>query len=132
MPPTFEVGRACSRRPPGVCTQPRRSLKRITGGTSSAVTANATKHVNAKIAVVAKDMSHSSKEPRTGYLLGEPKRPKMVLGSRLPGAKLPITRVAEARHDIALIIQVIVNRGEVDLNIGVRGRKRLHPFRRGD
>src|SRR5438093_4184795 len=50
----------------------------------------------------------------------------------LTRTELTITRVAETGHDVALVVEALVESGDMDRNIGVRARKGAHPFWRRD
>src|SRR2546425_5869138 len=50
----------------------------------------------------------------------------------LARTELPVAGVAEAGHDIALVVEALVERGDMDRNIGVRARKGAHSFGCGD
>src|SRR2546423_565236 len=50
----------------------------------------------------------------------------------LTGPELTITRIAKTGNDVALLVQALVEGGDMDRNIGVRARKSAHPFRRSD
>src|SRR5215207_3357859 len=52
--------------------------------------------------------------------------------SELPCSKLTISRVAEARHDVGALVETLIDRGDVDINVRVGGLHRLDSLRRGD
>src|SRR6185312_2604345 len=54
------------------------------------------------------------------------------LHSALLGAEDLVTGVAEPGQDVALLVEPLVDRGRVDLDVGVRGLDALEALRRGD
>src|SRR5207245_7113233 len=48
------------------------------------------------------------------------------------GAKQPIPRITQARHDITVIVEMAVDRGRVDRHIGMPGLQGFYALRRGD
>src|SRR3989442_8301786 len=50
----------------------------------------------------------------------------------LASTELTISSVAKTGNDVALLVQALVKRGDVDWNIGVRAHESAHPFRRRD
>ena len=46
--------------------------------------------------------------------------------------KLPVARIAQARHDVAQLVQPLVQRRQVDRHIRVGGRERRDTLGRGD
>src|SRR6202162_6373728 len=51
---------------------------------------------------------------------------------RFPGPELAVAGVAQARLDVALLVERAIERGAVDLDIGVGGGHRGHAFGRRD
>src|SRR5215467_12634161 len=50
----------------------------------------------------------------------------------LARAELSIAGVAQARDDVADVVQALVHRGHVDSDVGMRAAQTLDPFWRGD
>src|SRR5438876_1045405 len=50
----------------------------------------------------------------------------------LAGPELPVPGVAKTRDDVALVVEALVERGDVDRHVGVALGQRLHALGRGD
>ncbi len=50
----------------------------------------------------------------------------------LLGAEDPVARVAQAGNDIAMLIEVLIQRADIEIYIRVRLGKGLHAFRSGN
>src|SRR5438552_11632418 len=61
---------------------------------------------------------------------GSSRSPRVARSSARP--ELAISRIAEAGHDVALLVQALVERRDMDRNVGVRARESAHSLRRGD
>src|SRR5690606_31308665 len=105
MPPMRGIAPLCLRRPPGSCTRPSRLPRRVVSGVRMSEMTNATPKTTANAASGA---------------------------GRLSGSKLTIPCVAEARHDEADLVELLVNSGDVDGHVGVRLAHRHDALHRGD
>src|SRR5690606_39533956 len=105
MPPMRGIAPLCLRRPPGSCTRPSRLPRRVVSGVRMSEMTSATPTTTANAASGA---------------------------DRLSGCKLTVPCVAEARHDKADLVELLVDGGDVDGHVGLRPAHRPDALHRGD
>src|ERR687886_1931734 len=54
------------------------------------------------------------------------------VGQALPGPKLPVAGIAKARHDIRMLVEPVVERGQMDRYVRVCLSQALNALRRSD
>src|SRR3990172_13269255 len=115
IPPICGTASACWRRPPGTATRPNRCPSRPARGVVRRARANGMRKARGGILAIP----GSSRPLRRAY--GQLARPK-----------LPISRVSQAWHDVGDVVQVAVNRADVDGHVRVIFLHLSDAFRRGD